>query len=276
MLTNIVNQKIYVGKTKNFDRRMGGHLGGRGGRKTAIDNAINAYGRDNFMTLVLIAGIQQKEELDLVEIAVIRALKCMAQGNKGYNLHVGGTGGSVSQETRTKISKSNLGKRRTDEEKARMSAIQKKIVASRSRAIVITILETRVEIICLSIVDAAKATGRHCSTILYLANNKTKKSTIKGGGDYNEAFFTVRFRGAFVAKSRKPFSEETLAKRRKSVVITFIETEKEIIYPSLLHAAEATSVLPGTISKLVLKNLKKSKCKCGDYVDKFFTARYLV
>ncbi len=74
LLACLRNSKTCVGQTNNFDARMGGHFSIHG-RKTAIKNAVNFSGRGNFVPVILLAGIEQKEELNLTEIAVIQYLE---------------------------------------------------------------------------------------------------------------------------------------------------------------------------------------------------------
>jgi predicted GIY-YIG superfamily endonuclease len=64
-----VNLKTYVGQTCNFDIRMGQHRG-RGGA-TCLKNAIEKYGWEKFVPVILLSGIEQQEELDWTEIAAI-------------------------------------------------------------------------------------------------------------------------------------------------------------------------------------------------------------
>ena len=45
LITNLINDKKYVGQTNNFQRRMNEH---RSGQDTVIDQAIKAYGVKNF------------------------------------------------------------------------------------------------------------------------------------------------------------------------------------------------------------------------------------
>ena len=52
-----------------------------------IKNAIKKHGREIFVSVFLLAGIEQQEELDSAEIAVINYLDCLAPG--GYNIQYG-------------------------------------------------------------------------------------------------------------------------------------------------------------------------------------------
>ena len=117
----LVNGKTYVGQTNSFGRRMGLHFSGRG-RARYLAKAINFYGRNNFVCVILLAGIEQHEDLNFAEIAVIKSLDCL---NRGYNIHPGGSGGPTSQEARNKMSAKKLGKPLTDEHKAAISTTKK-------------------------------------------------------------------------------------------------------------------------------------------------------
>jgi len=59
----LIDLNIYVGQTTSFDHRMNEHLSGNGGSE-CLTSAINKYGRDNFVSVILLAGIEQQEELD--------------------------------------------------------------------------------------------------------------------------------------------------------------------------------------------------------------------
>ena len=60
-----------------------------------IKNAIKKHGREIFVSVFLLAGIEQQEELDSAEIAVIQYLDCLSWNGRGYNKqHGGGRGGS--------------------------------------------------------------------------------------------------------------------------------------------------------------------------------------
>lgn len=50
LITNLVNNKKYVGQTNNFQRRMNEHRSDQG---TAIDQAIKAYGVKNFSSEII-------------------------------------------------------------------------------------------------------------------------------------------------------------------------------------------------------------------------------
>jgi hypothetical protein len=58
---NLDNKKIYVGQTKNFDVRMGSHFN-KSGQKSYIKRAIEKHGRERFVSVILLAGIEKQEE----------------------------------------------------------------------------------------------------------------------------------------------------------------------------------------------------------------------
>jgi hypothetical protein len=80
--------KVYVGQTNNFDVRMSSHLRGNGGA-TGLTSAINEHSRENFVSVILLADIEQKKDLDSAEVAVIKYLDCLASGKRGYNISYG-------------------------------------------------------------------------------------------------------------------------------------------------------------------------------------------
>ena len=51
----------------------------KSGKKTCIKSAIEKYGREQFVSVILLAGIEQQEELNLTEIVVIKHLDCREQ-----------------------------------------------------------------------------------------------------------------------------------------------------------------------------------------------------
>ena len=106
-ITNIVNNKHYIGQTRHDAEktRISKHLTGNGSR--VIKQAIEKYGQDAFTYEILHDGVIP-EFLDTLEIEAIEKFNTIAP--HGYNLTAGGEGGSPSEETRQKISDANKGK----------------------------------------------------------------------------------------------------------------------------------------------------------------------
>jgi group I intron endonuclease len=108
-ITNTINGKIYIGKTKNVAKRLAAHKTAAK-RKSPKDysylhRAMNKHGVENFIIEIL-ANFKNEEDCFLSEINYISLLKSTDR-NIGYNLTLGGEGRSGakhSEETKKKIS----------------------------------------------------------------------------------------------------------------------------------------------------------------------------
>ena len=140
-LTNLQNQKVYVGKCEGkIAGRMAKHCHHvRKGTNRYLYDAIRHYGWDNF-SIEIIDACSSKEELNEREIYWITVLKSRDKAF-GYNMTEGGDGGgdgkalieaaknrigtTMPQEQRDKISKANKGRSphpMTEEMKDKISA----------------------------------------------------------------------------------------------------------------------------------------------------------
>ena len=146
LIVNMINGKMYVGQTtRDVWERFAEHCYDT---KSLIGKAIHKYGKENFLVEVL-AECYAKEQLNTSEIFFIKILNTVAP--KGYNLTEGGEGGVPSVETREKqsklaserlsdpkerkkISESLIGRKDSEEVKARKSAAQKKRYAENPKA----------------------------------------------------------------------------------------------------------------------------------------------
>jgi len=154
-IKNLVNGKLYIGKTCNPDERWHDHLTAAKYKKDScpIHRAINKYGEDNF-EFSIIEEYESDEKALSGEVFWIAEHKTNISkyGNQfGYNLTDGGEGvaGLIhteeskrkmseavmgeknhnygkpkSDEIKRKISDSNKGQKRTPETKAKISAVQ--------------------------------------------------------------------------------------------------------------------------------------------------------
>jgi group I intron endonuclease len=101
LITNNINGKQYIGQTiRKLSHRYAEHCSSVIAKGSLIQRAIHKYGKDNF-TMVLIQTCNSQEELDKAEIDAI--IKYNTQSPNGYNLSLGGKGGSKSLETRAKM-----------------------------------------------------------------------------------------------------------------------------------------------------------------------------
>jgi len=103
-ITNIITNKIYVGKTtKTVTERFNGHVSSsKGGSNTYLHKSIRKYGKDNF-TIDIITECDN-EKVDELEKYWINELDSFCNG---YNLTKGGEGGDTSNSPNFKISMSN-------------------------------------------------------------------------------------------------------------------------------------------------------------------------
>jgi group I intron endonuclease len=134
-ITNIVNNKIYVGSSSDVNRRKSMHL------KQLLSNthfnkylqhSFNKYGRENFVFDIIeeIIDINNKEQLRkiLLEREQYWLNKLNPYDNIGYNiLKTAGSnlGKIVSSETKEKLRKLQLGRKRSDETRLKISNAQK-------------------------------------------------------------------------------------------------------------------------------------------------------
>lgn len=133
-ITNTLNNKIYIGQTVDDKRRWGAHKSyAKNSEKTGqyIHRAMAKYGTDNFIFEV-IAICKTQEDADETEMVLIEQYDSRNKEN-GYNLAPGGGGvGSgvnhplygvkQSQDTINRRVKKLTGQKRTDEQRANISA----------------------------------------------------------------------------------------------------------------------------------------------------------
>lgn len=133
---NKQNGKIYVGKTKNYRKRVNQHLSAarRGGAGSFyLHRAINKYGVDNF-TFNILQSFENEEDCFSAEKYWISYFGS-SDSDLGYNLTIGGegaTGSKRSEETKQKLRNSKLGKKRSEEDKAKISLGRMGIIFSES------------------------------------------------------------------------------------------------------------------------------------------------
>jgi group I intron endonuclease len=113
-VTNTVNEKQYVGQTiTKYSKQGHGH---------AIKNAYKKYGRKSFTYDVVFSGVDCPQLLDFAEKFWIKVFGSIQP--HGYNLEEGG------RRHKNVNHKPNLGKKASNETKAKMSASQKEYWAA--------------------------------------------------------------------------------------------------------------------------------------------------
>lgn len=130
------NGKAYIGITRRTaGERFKEHCkSARLGKKLAINEAIHKYGSQSVQIETLACA--DWKYLVVLEVAAIDKFK--TKGTGGYNLTTGGEGVigfSPSAETRQKLREANLGKKASEETKAKMrAAAAEKILSEELRA----------------------------------------------------------------------------------------------------------------------------------------------
>lgn len=122
--------KMYVGQTsKNPEMRWGkngrNYLAKRRGKyaQPMFAHAILKYGWDNFQHEIIANNIT-KEEADNFEKLLISKLNT-TNSQYGYNIREGGSNGSMSEESKRKLSESLKGKRPSEETRKKLSESRK-------------------------------------------------------------------------------------------------------------------------------------------------------
>jgi group I intron endonuclease len=107
--TNIINDKVYIGQTKNSLKiRKRKHINDMRKSNTYFSNALNKYGSSKFVWEV-IEDCESKEELDEMEFHYIKQYNSLKPN--GYNMTLGGEGSSGyrhSSRIRKKMSKASM------------------------------------------------------------------------------------------------------------------------------------------------------------------------
>lgn len=118
-ITNLVNGKTYIGQHKY--KELNDYYMGSG---VLLKRAQRKYGIENFKKEILYANIQYQDTADSVEMYAIA--KERSVGKAEYNIANGGNcTGTVSDETRKKLSDSHKGKRLSEETKRKITEANK-------------------------------------------------------------------------------------------------------------------------------------------------------
>ena len=102
-ITNLVNDKFYIGKIKNVKIRWSQHKSNVGKKRHPLYDAIMKYGFENFSIEIIDKTDDDINELEKKWILETKAIEL------GYNLTEGGTGGDTFSK-RDEISKNNTRK----------------------------------------------------------------------------------------------------------------------------------------------------------------------
>lgn len=100
--TNTLNNKIYIGQTSQIPEKRWKH---QEKENTYLGNSLRKYGPNNFLNTILMVT-DSKELANKCEFELINILELKT---KGYNRRDGGNQGTISEETRKKLSDSHIG-----------------------------------------------------------------------------------------------------------------------------------------------------------------------
>lgn len=109
-ITNLINNKIYIGQTTNVKERFRHHKqapfrkGSRDYNKP-LYRAIRKYGLDNFSFEIIDKSATSIDELNAKEINYIKLFDSIIDSGHGYNLESGGNNGLKSEYTKKKYQK---------------------------------------------------------------------------------------------------------------------------------------------------------------------------
>lgn len=122
LITNLVNEMMYVGCTRSFKRRMQGHAAASKIKNYGISKALNDFGLSSFRVCILERCVTEDSMLE-AEQFWIEQLSLVKQG---YNLTAGGDGvrqlsEQSSANQRAALSRALKGKSKTKEHNAAVS-----------------------------------------------------------------------------------------------------------------------------------------------------------
>ena len=118
IITNLVNNKKYVGQTSNVRKRFSDYNGTKYlDQKTPIYRAIKKYGQDNFTFEVIQCP---KLKLDMMEMEYISDLKT-TDIKYGYNILKGANGATRLDSVRKKLSVVHTGMKESNDTKRKKS-----------------------------------------------------------------------------------------------------------------------------------------------------------
>jgi len=137
IITNNVNQKVYIGKANNLQERWGGHRSDALGKNSQrhIHRAMRKYGIDNFSIEPVAYYSSDKEALE-AEIYWIAEIRRLYGVRNVYNETDGGDGMSGhkhSEESKRKMSKAMMGENNPRYGKTISEDNKKKLIQANKR-----------------------------------------------------------------------------------------------------------------------------------------------
>lgn len=119
-ITNIINNKIYIGQTIVPTKRWYDHCRSSSNPKVPISFAIRKYGNHNF-TFEVIASCRSQEDANELETLLVKQYNSFVNDGYGYNATYGGMNAPKTDEWKKKVSESLMGHEVTFEAREKMS-----------------------------------------------------------------------------------------------------------------------------------------------------------
>lgn len=236
--------KVYIGITSQKPESRWG-VGGKGYRRNVyFGKAIQKYGWDNIKHEILFTGLS-KSEAYIKETELISLYKSN-NPEYGYNLSTGGeyarTGCPCSENTRKKISESLTGRHLTDEHRAKISKVHKRVPKSEEHR--------------RKIGDAQRGAKNHMYGKHLSEATCRKMSQSRTGKPLSE----LHRKSISIARINNPLISRRVAQYS-------LDDEFIAEYPSLGEAERNTGVLHGNISKCCKGTIKTSGGFKWKYVE---------
>lgn len=108
-ITNSVNGKVYIGKSRNIAKRWAKHKCNAKNNDEScpkLYRAMRKYGEENFIFDIIQLFPDDVQE-EILSRAEIKAIEEHDSINHGYNIAPGGIGGNIGDEAREKAKKTN-------------------------------------------------------------------------------------------------------------------------------------------------------------------------
>lgn len=219
------NQKSYVGQSRSVKKRIAVHKANlRNGRHTNpyLQSAFTKYGKNLFtFTILEYPEDASPENLTIREQYWIDFFDSMNR-DKGFNMKEAGSAGILCEESRRKISTSNIGKKHTDEARKKISeagkgrpgtTTGKKITEEHKRSI------------------SQANLGRTSPMLGREHTEETKQKMSASGKGKKKPPFTEEHRRklsqAHKGKPQRPMSEETKQKLRDKAIERHLKSQRK-------------------------------------------------
>lgn len=255
-ITNLINNKIYIGQTINFTERIRQHKEipfrkNSQEKDKPLYRAMRKYGIENFK-FEIIDKADTFETANSLEIYYISFYDSCIDSGKGYNLDLGGKNGNKSEFTKSKISKAHkgygggsFGKRKGESYRA------KKVICLENGIIYNSIIE------CAEDVFGTNYSKTDRIKISTCANPNSNRFTHKG-----HSFRYVDKNGEIIEKNTVKGS---LSKHNHGMKI--IEIKDNRIFNSISEASKYYNISTSMIRDRIYNRVKDDKFIFMNYED---------